>query len=324
VIHITAPARLHLGFLDLHGGLGRRFGGLGLALNEINTRLSCERSTNFEGTGPDSERAVEYARQLLQAFGKTDAVRIEMHEAIPQHAGLGSGTQLALSVGLALNRLFDLNLGIRDIAVRLGLGSRSGIGIGAFEHGGFLVDGGRGEGAEPPRIIARHSFPEHWRIVLLLARDGPVGLSGDVYRIAFSELPEFPEESAAHLCRQTMMRILPALQDGDLENFAQGIGEIQRVVGDYFAPAQGGRILHSGIANLLKQAYLNGFEGIGQSSWGPTGFVLTNSETQAHTLMRKLQPNSDTEIRIVSAVDHGYTLTLDEAVQEDSSQRQAS
>ncbi len=26
-----APARLHLGFLDLNGGLGRRFGSLGLA-----------------------------------------------------------------------------------------------------------------------------------------------------------------------------------------------------------------------------------------------------------------------------------------------------
>ncbi|MGH6945016.1 MAG: beta-ribofuranosylaminobenzene 5'-phosphate synthase family protein, partial [Geminicoccaceae bacterium] len=38
-VTVCAPARLHLGFLDLHGGLGRRFGSIGLTLEDIATRL---------------------------------------------------------------------------------------------------------------------------------------------------------------------------------------------------------------------------------------------------------------------------------------------
>src|SRR6202035_3311578 len=41
---VFAPARLHLGFLDLNGGLGRRFGGLGLAIDRPATRLTLRRA----------------------------------------------------------------------------------------------------------------------------------------------------------------------------------------------------------------------------------------------------------------------------------------
>ncbi|MDP3904770.1 MAG: GHMP kinase, partial [Methylococcaceae bacterium] len=38
-VSVTAPASLHMGFIDLSGSLGRHFGSIGVALNEINTRL---------------------------------------------------------------------------------------------------------------------------------------------------------------------------------------------------------------------------------------------------------------------------------------------
>ena len=41
---ISAAARLHLGFLDLHGGLGRRFGSIGIAIDGPVTRLSLARA----------------------------------------------------------------------------------------------------------------------------------------------------------------------------------------------------------------------------------------------------------------------------------------
>ena len=34
-VTVEAAARLHLGFLDMNGGLGRRFGGLGLAIESL-------------------------------------------------------------------------------------------------------------------------------------------------------------------------------------------------------------------------------------------------------------------------------------------------
>ena len=39
-VRVVAPARLHLGFLDLHGGLGRKFGSLGVTLEEPRTALT--------------------------------------------------------------------------------------------------------------------------------------------------------------------------------------------------------------------------------------------------------------------------------------------
>jgi len=42
---VTAPARLHLGFLDMHGGLGRRFGSLGLTIEGFATRVRVEPAT---------------------------------------------------------------------------------------------------------------------------------------------------------------------------------------------------------------------------------------------------------------------------------------
>lgn len=323
IIQVEAPARLHLGFLDLHGGLGRRFGGIGVALKEISTRLHCFRSTEFAAKGPDSERALKYAQRLLGMKGQEGAVSIEVHQAIPPHAGLGSGTQLALAVGTAVSHLYKLNLNPYEIAEKLARGGRSGIGIGAFEQGGFLVDGGRGNDGSLPPIIARHPFPEHWRILLLMARSNQEGLSGEAERRAFGDLPEFPAADAAHLCRLTLMRILPSLLESNLERFAKGIGELQDKIGDYFAPAQGGRFFHIKINRLLKQAKQFGFQGVGQSSWGPTGFVLTDSETQAHALAKKLQPvDPDLDLRIVEASNRGHQLTVAAGMEMEKSLRQ--
>ncbi len=323
IIQIEAPARLHLGFLDLHGGLGRRFGGIGVSLKEISTRLYCSRSTEFSAKGPDSERALKYAQRLLGMMGQDGAVSIEVHQAIPPHAGLGSGTQLALAVGTAVSHLYKLNLNPYEIAEKLARGGRSGIGIGAFEQGGFLVDGGRGSDGSLAPIIARHLFPEHWRILLLMARSSQEGLSGEAERQAFGDLPEFPASDAAHLCRLTLMRTVPSLLESNLEGFAKGIGELQDKIGDYFAPAQGGRFFHVKITRLLKQAKQLGFQGVGQSSWGPTGFILADSETQAHALAKKLQPvDPDLDLRIVEASNHGHQLTVVGGMEGEESRRQ--
>lgn len=320
IIQIEAPARLHLGFLDLQGDLGRRFGGIGVSLKEIQTCVECARSKEYSAKGPDSERALKYARRLLSMMGREDAISIKVRQAIPQHAGLGSGTQMALAVGTAVNHLFKLGLTPYEIAERLARGRRSGIGVGSFEQGGFLVDGGRGSGNRLPPIIARHPFPEHWRIVLLMTQNDKEGLSGETERRAFDTLPEFPSSDAAHLCRLTLMRILPSLLESDLSGFAQGIGELQDKIGDYFAPAQGGRFSHLNIMHLLKQAKQLGFQGVGQSSWGPTGFILTDSETQAHALVRKLQPiDVGLELRIVEASNHGHQLTVMAGMEETGS-----
>ena len=278
-----------------------------MALDGLGTVVECARKETCAADGADAELALSCARALLSAYDIPEGVAIRVHQSIPRHAGLGSGTQMALAVGTAVSRLFHLNLSARDIALRLNRGVRSGIGIGAFEQGGFLLDGGRGERTGPPRILARHPFPAHWRIVLLLAGAGGAGLSGHPERAAFRALPEFPPGDAARLSRAALMGILPALLEEDLQQFALGIGELQRVVGDYFAPAQGGRFMHPQVRRALACAEQRGFRGVGQSSWGPTGFVLADSDAQARALARDLRAQLP-ELRILTlaAANHPH------------------
>jgi beta-ribofuranosylaminobenzene 5'-phosphate synthase len=281
-VSVTAPARLHVGFLDLHGGLGRRFGSIGLTLEGIGTSLRVEPAAETSASGPDAERALAAVRRLSEAW-RIPPVRIDLAGAIPAHVGLGSGTQLRLAVGIGLARVFDMDAGTAEVARLLDRGARSGIGLGAFEQGGLLVDGGRSEDDAVPPIVARLPFPEDWRILLLLDQ-ARHGLHGAAEIQAFARLPPFPEDLAAHLCRLTLMQLLPGVALADLANAGRALGEIQRAVGDHFAPAQGGRFASPAVAEALGWLASEGIEGVGQSSWGPTGFALVEDREAARRL----------------------------------------
>jgi beta-ribofuranosylaminobenzene 5'-phosphate synthase len=287
-IHVEAPARLHLGFLDMHGGLGRRFGSLGLTLESIGTQLTMRNAARNEVAGPQAKRVERLLQCLAQELGFDAPVSVTVHSAIPEHAGLGSGTQLALAVGLARSALAGKPLTARDIANVLDRGNRSGIGIGAFQGGGFLMDGGRGLQDSPPPIISRLDFPESWRVLLIFDHHGQ-GIHGTAETVAFSQLPPFPQSLAAELCHLAVMQILPALAEADLPTFGAGIRHVQHAVGDHFSAAQGGRFSSPRVAQALTWLESQGVSCLGQSSWGPTGFAIVPDETTARTLCQGLQ-----------------------------------
>ena len=287
IVTVDAPARLHMGFLDLNGDLGRRFGSLGLALDDPSTRVSVVGSdSSVVVEGPGGDRALAYARTVMHEFGLTGGLRIDLDNSIPQHAGLGSGTQLALAVGMAIVRFHDLPIQSTEIGTVLRRGARSGIGIGAFEQGGFLIDGGRGREDILPPLICRLSVPDEWRIVLVLDPYRQ-GVHGDDERHAFATLPQFPADESGKLCRLVLMKILPALAQSDIVGFGQGISELQRRIGNHFASLQGGRFCSDEVEAALSWMLHNGAAGVGQSSWGPTGFAVCESEKVANDLITR-------------------------------------
>jgi beta-ribofuranosylaminobenzene 5'-phosphate synthase len=77
-LQVRAPARLHMGFMDLDGSLGRRFGSVGLTLEGFSTVVEIRPSDTLEVSGHDSERAYRYARELSQRF---ESARITHHLA---------------------------------------------------------------------------------------------------------------------------------------------------------------------------------------------------------------------------------------------------
>ena len=245
---VQAGARLHLGFLDLNGACGRRYGSIGVTLER--PRCTVEAAPAPPGGVTATGDPVEVILERLGLGNGTVAVRLV--ERIPVHAGFGAGTQVALAVALAASRAAGLPVPVRELARRLGRGQRSGIGIAAFERGGLVIDAGHAaqedghavageaEGPEPPPVIFQHPLPDDWHFVLATPRAAP-GLSGPGEEWAFRDLPPMDAERVGRICRLTLMQVAPAVLTGDIRTFGAAITEIQEVVGEYFAPHQGGR-----------------------------------------------------------------------------------
>jgi beta-RFAP synthase len=288
-----------MGFFDLHGGLGRKFGSIGLSLATPTIELSAQMSSQLQVEGITSvvDKVASIAQQFITKLNLSGSVRFNIRQHIPEHAGLGSGTQTALAVGAAISQLYKLNLSTAQIAELTGRGGRSGIGIAAFDYGGLLIDGGRAArtntslsklSSNVPPLLARYDFPEDWRVLLILDASQP-GIHGEVEREAFKQLPEFSESLAAHLCRYVLMQAMPAIVEQDLTAFGFAIQELQSHVGDYFAPAQGGRYASQQVGAVLQALQNMGVACFGQSSWGPTGFAVFENELEAEKHLQQLE-----------------------------------
>ncbi len=125
-VKVRAPARLHLGLIDMNGSLGRRFGSIGLAVDAPAFALTMRRAGELTVVGPEADRVRRYARQSAELLGVPADLAITVDGAMPAHAGFGSGTQVALAVTAALARLNDLTVDPAEVGARLARGARSG------------------------------------------------------------------------------------------------------------------------------------------------------------------------------------------------------
>jgi beta-ribofuranosylaminobenzene 5'-phosphate synthase len=314
-VRVTTAARLHLGFLDFNGDLGRRFGSIGLAIDAFQTCVQLREATSFEALGEERERGARLALRMAESLGLDTRKKLIISSAIPAHAGLGSGNQLAMAIASAFRRFANLPLDARGDARLLDRGARSGVGAALFERGGLVVDAGRGPNTEIPPVVARVNFPQDWRVLLIL--DPRIeGAHGEAERRAFAGLPHFPAERAGEICRRTLMQILPGAAEGDFRAFSNGVSRVQEILGDYFAPVQGGgRFSSAAVSRVAGVLASLGASGIGQSSWGPTGFAFAPDRDTAEFLRRAgAECEPGVEIKICSARDRGAEIREEEDV----------
>ena len=322
-VTISAPARLHLGFLDLNGEVGRKFGSFGLAISGFETTVIgqlAEKTTLSHADDSLCLRAEEYIATFYRTLGraiptKQQGISVDISATIPSHAGLGSGTQLALVLGRLLCCLHGMTASTTEIALHLGRGMRSGIGIATFDHGGFILDGGLKPNTAVPPVLFQHAFPDDWRIVLI-QDPRHQGIHGMQEKSAFRELPAFPTADAQAICHLTLMQLLPAIVESDLTAFGNALSAIQGYIGDHFAPAQGGRFSSDPVSDMLNYAVSLGFPAIAQSSWGPTGCIFvdntaaaTQVTTELNTLIQQRPGYAHLQITTVQANHQGAVIS---------------
>jgi beta-ribofuranosylaminobenzene 5'-phosphate synthase len=320
-VAVRAPGRLHLGFLDPAGSLGRRFGSVGLVIGGFETQVEISASPvdQLTAAGPAEQaemaRAAACLRLLRDHSACGDPLHLRLAQVLPAHAGFGSGTQLALAIGRAFALWHGLSLSTPTLAQWLGRGLRSGVGIAGFDHGGLIVDGGPGADGAPAAVLSRIPLPEAWR-VLVVQDSAQQGLSGDAERQRLASLPPLPQALAADICHQVLMRVLPGVAGADFAPFAAGVTRIQQVLGEHFAPAQGGHAFTSHavgrVLGWLARHPAGAGAAIGQSSWGPTGFAILPSQEEAQAAIAAVRAAGivapSLALRIVSGRNTGATL----------------
>jgi len=295
-VEVTAHARLHFGFLDLGTGETRRFGGIGMAIEAPRVRLRLETGRAVRVEGPQAERVGRLAERFYRSTGVKRGARIQVLEAIPEHVGLGSGTQTALALAAGLARLHRLEIPSGELCLAMGRAQRSGIGYHTFLKGGFIVEGGHarpGAASSRPPLLMRHAFPSAWRVLVVLPRLRPA-VSGEDEEEAFLRLPPPPGDASLRMSRIVLMRLLPALVERDLPAFGAALAEAQEIVGGCFAAAQDGSF-HPAAAALARRLKRAGACGVGQSSWGPALYALAADaaeEERLRSVVRAIEPGA--------------------------------
>ena len=319
-LRVQAPGRLHLGFLDPAGTLGRRFGSLGLVVDGPETVVELRRAAQDDFSAASPNAAAELARArthletLRHATGQAAPLHLHLAQVLPAHAGFGSGTQLALALGRAFSSIFGLALPTTRIARIAGRGLRSGVGIAGFDQGGLLLDGGPRADGEPAPVLSRLVLPAAWRVLLVLDPRAR-GLNSDEEKAALARLAPLPREAAAEICHEVLMRILPGAAGAEFAPFAAGLTRMQRLLGQHFAPAQNGQAFASAaVGRLVEWVGTHTPAGVGQSSWGPTGFAVLPSAEAAEGIVQSARAaglvDPGLELHTVRARDHGALLTV--------------
>jgi len=289
-VTVKTPSRLHFSMIDLRGDLGRIHGSVGVAIDNPSIVLKAKKAPSIDVKGPRADRVKAFAETLLAGSGISGGVSIEVLSDIMEHSGFGSGTQLALAVGTALSELYGLSLTAEEIAKKLNRSRRSGIGTYAFKHGGFIVDAGHKTHSKMgiPTLLFRADVPESWRFVIGVPTI-PNKKSGSAETNAFKKLDPPPATLIGEISRIILMQMIPAILEEDIVSFGEAMTSVDFRFGEFWMEIQGGRFTHPLIEEGIGFLAENGALGVGQSSWGPGFYGLSEGETQARKICVDLE-----------------------------------
>lgn len=240
---IKTPSRIHITLIDLNAKIGRVDGGIGIALEEPCFKIKFEESESFSVIADKEleERIKKIKNDFFDYFSKkkkiNDNLKIEVIESYPQHIGLGSGTQLALAVAKAFAELNNIKASVRELAIATKRGGTSGIGVAAFEKGGFILDAGHSKKekpeflpssaskAKPAKVIARYDFP--WDLLIVIPKGKRIYEKREVN--IFKEYCPIKLREVRKLCHVILMKTIPSLLERDMQAFGESINEIQKI-----------------------------------------------------------------------------------------------
>ncbi len=294
-VSVTAHARLHICLIDMNGSIGRVDGSVGVVLSKPTLRVTAKSASKLN---VDKE-LLPYAQRFFTWTRSTVNVDLKLEECFERHVGLGSTTQLALSVAKSLSVVMGRNHSARQLAAIMGRGGTSGIGVAGFEGGGSLVvDGGHvfgrngktlfmpsdySDAAMPAQPVFKLDLPSDWRFVVVVPRGGK-RIYGHTERRLFEEFTPIPDVEVGSVARIILMRLLPAAVERDLDGFGQAIDMLQAVGFKKLELASQPPV----VRQTMEEGRRLGAAGAGMSSFGPAVYFLVKGDTRAQALAENL------------------------------------
>ena len=285
MVRVETSGRLHFGFGNLSLAHDRLYGALGVTVDDPVVEVRVDPADELVCGHAEARR---YARKACDVYDVPGA-EVEVVAELPRHVGLGSGTQLALSMLVGVARAYDYAPAVRDHAPELGRGGRSGVGVAVFERGGFVLDAGHPSSLftseapsvgnwTVPEVAAHHHVPDDWRFLLVLP-DAEPGREGEREEASMRRTVADADPGLADRVAGVVVReVLPAIADGSAERFGDAVAEVGRLNGTWYASEQGGTFRPPVGAIVQTLSTTPEVYGAGQSSWGPAVYGVTDAD----------------------------------------------
>lgn len=286
-VEVSAPARIHLGLIDCGFATDRQYGGAGISIDGLFTKLTCRPSKNWEITFNElldiSQRTVQEVDRLLKQLDEfVNPSSIVVESMAPEHSGFGSKTALLLSIAASVFTTDQKTINKDEIVKITRRGGASGIGVNSFWNGGLIVDGGHAIPkndrvftpsscripTQVPPIISSKEMPNDWKIALFYDPK-TTKVEGEKEIQIFRE--NLPIENLQ--CLTTMALIfhglLPSVHEHDLPSFKRIIRNLNET---------GMKKVEVAYQTTSTQRFLKDLWekecGAGLSSFGPGVFVI--------------------------------------------------
>jgi len=315
-VEVVAPSRLHFGMFSFGQTNLRAYGGVGMMIDSPGLRIVVRIDESAKGaeltTGDkmttDNSVALDHVRRVAEHLGIDSHVQVEMPCGPRAHAGLGSGTQLGMSIAAALFALTGREVSsAAELAAACGRGKRSAVGAHGFIHGGWIVEAGKRKPEELSPLVARVDFPADWRMALVIPAKVE-GLHGVAERRAFERLPPVDRSLTDQLCRVALLELTPAVKVADFAGFCEGLKVFNQLAGACFAAEQGGVYAPSSQATI-DRLLRAGVEHFAQTSWGPTVCVPFANQADAEQFAKRWRAETSDEVIIAAGCNHGARVT---------------
>ena len=305
MIKIKTPARLHFGVINIKNADFRFYGSLGLALENPYNLIEILPSNKLSFNNFKRNDIIERVKSLVDKTPLERKISVNLIKEIPAHVGLGSTTQLTLAISEGYFLANNLNFDPYKYAADLQIGKISGIGLGAYLYGGFLIDKGKNSPDEIPIIEFRSEFPDDWAFILILDKSKK-RVYGEEETEFFKTLPITPSKRIIEMLK-IIKRIKISLKDHDIAEFGKNLTELQYNVGLNFYEAQKGIFVNEEYVDILIKT---GAYGVGQSSWGPVVYGLFYKD-ELDRIKEKILEITNYKVEVITSYANNYGRSIE-------------